>query len=209
MTSPAIARSNVRSVASLIEARAGGDRPIVVAIDGRSGVGKSTYAAELAGIVGATIIEGDDFYSGGIEIATDPPAARVGRCIDWRRQRAVLTMLRGGGPAAYRPFDWERFDGSVAAKERVVRPATVILLEGVYSGRPELSDLVDLRILLRAPNAVRQQRLLRREGRIGDWERRWHEAEEWYFAHQLPATGFDLVVETGSDGEDGETRHGS
>ena len=72
-----------------------------------------------------------------------------------------------------------------------VEPARLIILEGVYAARPELADLVDLRLLVRVPDTVRIARLLAREGEIGTWETQWHEAEEWYFAHDAPAEGFD------------------
>ena len=70
-----------------------------------------------------------------------------------------------------------------------------MLFEGVYRARPELSDLVDLRILLRVSEPTRVARLLEREGSIGAWERQWHEAEEWYFTHVVPAHGFDLILD--------------
>jgi hypothetical protein len=50
-------------------------------------------------------------------------------------------------------------------------------------------------VLLRVPDAVRLARLLAREGEIGPWESQWHEAEEWYFAHAVPADQFDLVLD--------------
>ena len=72
----------------------------------------------------------------------------------------------------------------------------VILLEGVYSGRAELRDLVDLRVYVGCAPEERLVRLLRREGEIGDWERQWHRAEDWYFAKAMPPAKFDLIVET-------------
>lgn len=42
--------------------------PFIVAIDGRSGVGKSTMARVLAERFDAWVIEGDDFYAGGIAL---------------------------------------------------------------------------------------------------------------------------------------------
>ena len=84
-------------------------RPRVVALDGRSGVGKSTLAARLAEVTGATVIDGDGFYTGGVEVRRDPPEQRVADCIDWRRQRKVLTGLREGDDVNYVAFDWEAF----------------------------------------------------------------------------------------------------
>ena len=171
-------------------------RPIVVAIDGRSGTGKSTLAAQLATILDATVVGGDDFYAGGVTVRDDTPADRARDCIDWRRQRPVLEALRAGREARYHAFDWNAFDGRLETEMTRHAPRPCIVLEGVYSARPELADLVDLRVLVRVPDNVRLARLLAREGGIGRWERQWHEAEEHYFAHVPPPAAFDVIVES-------------
>ena len=38
------------------------------------------------------------------------------------------------------------------------------------------------------------ERVLEREASIGAWERQWHEAEDWYFAHAAPPHTFDAIV---------------
>ncbi|MBL0944472.1 MAG: hypothetical protein IBJ04_09130 [Hydrogenophaga sp.] len=158
----------------------------VVAIDGRSGSGKSTLAQALAeALPPARVIDGDDFYSGGVDLRHDTPAERAAACIDWRRQREVLTALRAGRPATYRAFDWDAFDGSLCATETRVAPAPLVVLEGVYSARAELADLLDLRAVLGVDDALREQRLRAREGGIGPWERQWIEAEVPYFERLL------------------------
>lgn len=169
--------------------------PLVIAIDGRSGTGKSTLAAALAGRLGATVIEGDDFYAGGIGIKEDPPQSRAARCIDWQAQRRVLSALRGGQAASYHAFDWDAFDGSPVPQATHVTPVPILILEGAYSARPELRDLLDLTILATVPHSLREARLIQREGEIGPWEAQWHEAEDWYFAHAAPEAGFDLVLD--------------
>jgi uridine kinase len=122
---------------------------------------------------------------------------RARDCIDWRRQRAVLEALRAGRPASYFGFDWEAFDGRLERESTVLEltASCVVIVEGVYSARPELADLLDLRLLLRVPDHVRMARLLGREQNLTAWERQWHEAEEWYFENTAPPAGFDIVVE--------------
>ncbi|MDP3195735.1 uridine kinase [Tabrizicola sp.] len=169
--------------------------PLIVAIDGRSGTGKSTLAEALAKRLPAVVIEGDDFYAGGIGLAGDPPHARAARCIDWQAQRPVLSALRQGQPARYHAFDWDAFDGSLSRIATEIAPAPIVILEGVYAARPELRDLFDLCILVRVPDALRQARLIAREGALGPWELQWHEAEEWYFADTAPVAAFDLMLD--------------
>lgn len=203
-----IVRPLVTLLANLIRDRS---EPVVVALDGRSGSGKSTAAAAVAEAMGTggdarpvvSVIEGDLFYGGGSSAAWDRRSAqaKVDRVIDWRRQRQVLTSLRRHGEAAWRPFDWD--DPNWDADEPPLAPdlvrieaTAVVLLEGAYSARPELSDLLDLRVLLEVPTEVRRARLTEREGDDyrQDWEQRWSEAEDLYFGSIVPADLFDLVL---------------
>ena len=169
-------------------------RPCVVAIDGRSGAGKSTLAAQLLRPLDACVLDSDAFFAGGVAVRSDAPRDRVRDCIDWKRQRPVLQALRAGAPASYLAFDWEAFDGRLEREPTSLEPRPVVLFEGVYTARPELSDLVDLRVLLQVAPATRIARLLAREGSIGAWERQWHEAEDWYFSQVAPPDLFDVIL---------------
>lgn len=166
----------------------------VVALDGRSGAGKSTLAQALSEALGARVIGGDDLFAGGVVMRDDSPAQRAASCIDWQRQREVLAALRRGERATWRAFDWDAFDGCLCDTPSWLDPGPLIVLEGVYSARPELGALIDLRVLLDVPEAVRQRQLLAREGEIGPWERQWHEAEAHYFEHIAPPSWFDVIV---------------
>lgn len=169
----------------------------LVALDGRSGSGKSTLAARLAAHTGAVLIEGDDFYAGGTAAQWDAwtPAERAAHCIDWRRQRPVLEALLAGRAATWHPYDWDAHDGSLTEEAVTCEPHPVVILEGVYSARPELADLFALRVLLAAPEDLRRERLLQREGDDYDaaWDARWSSAEAAYFA-AMPPEAFDVVV---------------
>lgn len=186
--------SSTSALENIIAQRLPREEPLVVAIDGRSGVGKSTLAHAVARSLGAAVIEGDDFYAGGIKLRDDAPASRASACIDHTRQRAVLEALRGGREASWRAFDWEAFDGRLCDDVTMLRPSPIVVLEGVYAARPELADLLDLRILVELTEAARTQRLLSREGVIGPWEQQWHEAEHAYFQDVMPATAFDILL---------------
>ena len=181
--------------------RIGSDRPgpILVALDGRSAAGKSILAGEVAPLVGAVVIDGDDFYSGGTAATWDAMSAaeKANHCVDWRRQRPVLEKLASGVAATWHPYDWEADDGSPALTPVVCEPAPVIILDGVYSARPELADLFDLRVLLDAPATLRRAQLIQREGEgyREEWNARWDEAEQWYFGKVMPPESFDLVIE--------------
>jgi uridine kinase len=180
--------------------------PILIAVDGPSGCGKSTLAATLAAAVGAVVVPGDDFFAAEITSAEwegRTPAERAHDAIDWRRLRLeALEPLRAGRSAEWHPFDFaagERPDGTYAMEISLVRrePAAVIILDGAYSTRPELADLIDLSVLIEMPASVRQQRLAAREAPafLAAWHARWDAAETFYFTHVRPASTFDLIVD--------------
>lgn len=158
--------------------------PLPVAFDGRSGSGKSTLASRVAARVAGRVVEGDDDYAGGTDA-------------DWRRLRIeAMEPLRSGRKAAWHPFNVKTGVG-LAARTVGCEPAAVIILDGVYSSRPELSDLLDLTVLVDAPDdAVRRQRLIAREGDVfmARWHPLWDMAEEYYFTRVRSPSSFDMVV---------------
>jgi uridine kinase len=173
-------------------------RRVLVAIDGGSGTGKSTFARRVGDELGAAVIDGDDFYAGGTAAEWDAMSAaeKAAHCIDWRRQLPVLEALSRGEPASWHRYDWDSDDGRLVEQPTVCQPAPVVILEGVYSARPELADLFDLRVLYDAPADVRRRRIVEREGEDHrtEWNDRWEEAERWYFTRVMPPEVFDLVL---------------
>jgi len=182
------------------------NRPIVVALDGPSGSGKSSLARKLATRTRATVIPTDDFFAAELTAAdwdARSAAERARDALDWRRLRqSALEPLRAGQPALWYPFDFaagERPDGSYSMSTTAARrePAPVVIVEGAYCTRPELADLIDLAVLVDAPAAIRHERLAAREepAFLEAWHRRWDDAEAFYFTHVRPAASFDLVVQ--------------
>jgi para-aminobenzoate synthetase len=81
----------------------------------------------------------------------------------------------------------------------------VVVLDGVYSARPELRHLVDLAVLVElADDRLRRRRLVAREGDafMAAWHALWDPAEDHYFARVCPPESFDLIV--AMDGVSGE-----
>jgi len=212
---PAPKASGLASAASVIVAevrrrmrdRPGGV-PLLVALDGGTGSGKSTLAALVAADLDAAIVESDDFFAAGItdaEWGAMAPGERAAAAIDWRRlRREALEPLLAGTSASWHPFDFAagtRPDGTYRLAAAVVtrRPASVIVLDGAYSARPEVSDLIDLAVLVDVPTSERHRRIALREtdtAFLAAWHARWDAAEDYYFTHIRPASSFDLVVAT-------------
>ena len=179
--------------------------PYLVALDGGSGSGKSTLSIKIADRLGAVMVQSDDFFAAEVTDAgwaarTDEARARDG--IDWRRVRTeVLEPLLAGKPARWHAFDFvagQQPDGTYLMSREVTEraPAAIIVLDGAYSTRPELADLIDLSILVEVPVEERHRRLAAREEAdfLEAWHARWDGAERHYFEHVRPPAAFDLVV---------------
>jgi len=194
-----LTKVSVQQITSTISTRLNGRiNPLVVSIDGGSGAGKSTIAKEVAMHFGATVIHCDDFFSATVtheEWDACSPEEKCMRCIDWKRMRTeVLFPLMAGETVQYQPFSFSSRNGlsaSIVTKE----PSMVILLDGIYSSLPILSDLVDLKVLVDVLPDVRRDRHNLREGSEDEeWHSRWDCAEDYYFSVQCPPSSFDLIV---------------
>lgn len=175
--------------------RAHTDHPVLIAIDGCSGAGKSTIAEHVALYLFAAMVSCDDFYAGGADVLPLDPKKLADICIDRSRLRKTLETLKANRHVLYAPFDWQAFDGSPAASQVLTAPRPFIIAEGVYSAHPDLRDIVDIAVLVRTPPAERERRLTEREGVIGRWERQWLRAEDWYFRSLAPPKCFDIVID--------------
>lgn len=175
-------------------------QPVVVAMDGPSGSGKSTLTKALCKELDAVRIDQDDFYCGGSyrHLAEMTDEQRAAYEIDWQRMRSqVLEPLLQGKNASYHPFDWDHQEETNLSSEVIeLEPAPVIIIDGVFSAREELQDLVDLSVLVTLDRAVRKERIVSREGQgakdpLNDL---WDKAETYYFDHIRSPESFDLVV---------------
>jgi len=171
---------------------------LLVAIDGLSGMGKTTLSELVGKKFSSTVILQDDFYAGGKieDWAKKSAKEKADHVIDWRRlRREVLEPLLAGKSATWHPFNWDTEEG-LADNVVTAEPADVIILDGAYSSRPELSDLINLSVLVQADDNLRRQRLKEREGEafMELWHPVYDEAEDYYFTEVRPPSSFDLIV---------------
>ncbi|MBV9795511.1 MAG: hypothetical protein JO016_16405 [Actinobacteria bacterium] len=165
-------------------------RTRLIAVDGRSGSGKTWLAGELAGPLGAPVIHMDDLYPG-----WDGPAAALGVLTDW-----VVGPLERGQAARWRRFDWELMEYA----EWHSTAADVVLVEGCGSVRAALAPVYAARVWVEAPPAARERRLRAR----ADWAvyephaRQWAEQEDELYRTEHTRQRCDIVVENLQPGAD-------
>jgi hypothetical protein len=145
----------------------------VLGLVGESGSGKSTLARALAAACGAPVVRADDFlYWHDLE--------------GWwpRLEHEALRPLLAGSVARFRVRDWAGDPlGQGLAGWAEIRPATVVIVEGVTVSRQAIAADLTMALWVTAPRAERLRRAVAREGaeRLPLWLE-WMDLEEEFFA---------------------------
>jgi adenylate kinase family enzyme len=126
----------------------------LVGVDGPSGSGKSVLAARLAAWAGAPIVAIDDFVSWADFAGWWP-----------RFDRQVLTPLVSGADARYQVRDWANDEFGISLDGwKTVAWAPMVILEGVTCTRLAAADRLAYTIWVEAPEDLRLERGLERDG---------------------------------------------
>ena len=163
--------------------------PVIIAIDGRSGAGKTTLAIELAARLRehhkVSLFHLEDIYPGWNGLAAGIE----------RYASTVLAPLRRGEPARWVSWDWSNhYDGGT----RTTRPAEIILVEGVGAAAEAARPFVDAVIWADAPEPDRRSRALARDGASYEpfWEQWAAQEEAWLATDDVPAHADVHVLNT-------------
>jgi uridine kinase len=144
-----------------------------VAIDGRSGAGKTTFADELAGAfieTGRRVIRTsiDGFHRPKAERYTRGRYSAEGYYYDARDlgavRRLLLDPLGPNGDGLYRTqsLDLEA-DTPVDQPPRIAAPGSILLVDGTFLLRPELTEGWDIAVLLDTSEAISASRGIARD----------------------------------------------
>ncbi|MDQ0689169.1 uridine kinase [Arthrobacter sp. W4I7] len=166
--------------------------PVIIAVDGRSGAGKTTLAVELAARLRAhhkvSLFHLEDIYPGwnGLLAGID------------RYVATVLEPLSRGEAATWTSWDWENhYDGA----SRVTLPAEIVIVEGVGAAAAAARPLLSAVIWADSPDDIRRTRALDRDG--GTYEPYWDQwavqEEEWLLGDDVPQHA-DVRVLNRADG---------
>lgn len=137
------------------------DSPVVVAIDGRCGSGKTWLADRIGEIFSCNLIRMDDFYLPREQREPNWQKHTGGNMDLARFRREIALPLRSGGEVNYRAFCC----GCQGWKDKTFDPEKwLTVVEGSYSMHPHLGLEPDLTVFLTCSDATQIPRLCRREG---------------------------------------------
>lgn len=147
--------------------RRGKRRPLLVAIVGGSGSGKTWLAEKLERSFGraAARLSQDDFYR---DRSCVPPSRRSAinfdhpRAIDWTELERVLRDCRKGKKVAVPVYDFRTH--CRASRFRMVNSQEILLVDGLWLlRRPTVCRLFDVKIFIDCPAPTRLRRRLARD----------------------------------------------
>jgi adenosylcobyric acid synthase len=191
--SPVEGRRRVDSFAALAE-RTLASPPCLgpvrlVAVDGRAGSGKTTFANRLADAFTAhggntAVLHTDEILQGWLDMVTFWP-----RLEEW-----VLGPLRHGRPATFRRYDWPagRFED---ARQHLGVP-DVLVIEGVTTARATVRAELTLSVYVHTGRQRRFERGIQRDGPavLPHWAR-WMSDEDAHFAADRTVERVGVVVD--------------
>ena len=156
--------------------------PTVIAIDGPSASGKSTFASRLSRVLECQCVHTDDI-------------AWNHSFFDWwpLLTEHILKPFKAGKAIAWTPDAWLTHERSGAIN---LQPAPILIVEGVSSTRRELSHWIDYTVWMETDVQLAETRGLERDGPDGyDFWFEWQRSEQPFFAEDQPWTRAALMVD--------------
>ena len=154
--------------------------PILVAIDGRCGSGKTTLGEYLIQVFDCNVFRMDDFFLR-MEQRTPERMAETGGNVDYERfKETVLAPVLRKETVFYQPFSCQTW-GLLHAHEIPYKKLNII--EGSYSMHPYFGNPYQLRIFLNISPEDQMENIKRRNGleKAEDFRSKWIPKEEAYF----------------------------
>jgi uridine kinase len=136
----------------------------------------------------------DDFYKSSKERNKESSPNSIGWQFDWQRlEKEVLQPLTTSGVATYRRYDWNE---DCLTDVISVRVDSSVIIEGIYSLRPELTSYYDMRLWVECSKEIRLQRGIARDGEQArsQWEDNWMKEEEEYVSTYHPHLHVDRII---------------
>lgn len=176
------------------------DERIIIAIDGRTGAGKTTISKYLHEKFGGNLFHMDDFYLQSHQ-RTKERLLEVGGNVDYERfKREVLDVVERGEVVHYRPFNYHTMDFD-AEFARDIPPKRLNIIEGTYCLNPYFGDPYDLRIFMDVEYHQQIENVIEREGtsELDDYIDKWIPKTDIYIERMGVQKRCDITIEFSKD----------
>lgn len=198
-----------KKITDLIISRYNRERTLIVGIDGAGGAGKSTISDTLEkelrseGYNVAVFHIDDMIHPRAVRYNDDYPQWEQYYYLQWRYDyfmREVISPIREGrslGPVEL--YDKENDSYKTVLSD--IPAGSIVIVEGVFLLRSELEGAFDVTVYIDVSKEERLERVLKRDGYIGDSEailkkynERYFPAEDHYFEECSPKEKADIII---------------
>lgn len=192
-----IAKERFQTAVHAIERLCDGSKsPILIAIDGRTGAGKTTLAKYLRDCFSLNLFHMDDFYLQGHQ-RTRERLSEVGGNVDYERFReeVLLPVLRGE-TVYYQPFNYLTMDFDLSYGRKIA-PKRLNLIEGSYSMHPYFGEVYDLGIFMDVTYEAQIQNVIDRQGtaELDDYIDKWIPKTDRYLERFGIRNRCDIIID--------------
>ncbi|MEO4053084.1 kinase [Solibacillus sp. CAU 1738] len=185
-------------------------RPLIVAIDGLGGAGKTTLVKEieheLCRTHNVSIIHIDDhIVENSKRYNTDNEEWYEYYFLQWNVElivEALFAKLRSNCTEILFPF-YDKTNDKTFVKKIAIQTDSIIIIEGVFLQREEWNSFYDYVIFIDCPKVIRHERILKRDLYIGDsdaivkkYKTRYWPAEDYYMKKVQPIKRANIVINT-------------
>lgn len=177
-------------------------KPVIVAIDGMCGAGKSYLGDLIAEEFHCNIFHMDDYFLP-LDMKTEDRLSIPGGNVHYERfKEEVIQGIQEGGMITYQPFLCSVME---YGKTVQVNSTKLTIVEGTYALHPTLIDAYDYKIFLKVDSMIQQARILKRNGKEKqkDFIQKWIPLERLYFDNLHIEEQCDVIYDT-SNYERGE-----
>lgn len=160
--------------------------PILLAIDGPAGSGKTSLANQLSNeLNSATTIHMDDLYNGWEDALT---ATLTRHLEEW-----ILVPLTQEASVKYQKFDWT---GGEYGPPVEIRDIELLILEGVGAAQARIRNQADLTIWIEVGAQIGLARVLDRDGtQILPYMLKWQERESAHFINDQTKENCQIFID--------------
>lgn len=185
-------------------------KTVIVGIDGLGGAGKSSISEEiyekLSGEnIPIEVLHIDDFiHPKKVRYNDNFPEWECYYNLQWRYDyllERVINPIKKNGTLADLIELYDKDQDRYEKKPIEIKEGSVVLIEGIFLQREELSQVFDYMIYIDVPEAERLKRVLKRDGYIGTtddikekYENRYFPAERFYVNKYSPSELADYVI---------------